>query len=324
MKVIIPVAGIGTRLRPHTHTAPKPLLHVAGKPILGHILDELEGLNPEQVIFVVGHMGDQIIDYVKAQYDYNTLFIEQTEMLGLGYAVYLALEQSGDTDALILLGDTIIDANLTELVKAGRNVIGLRSVTDPQRFGIAEVEQGRIIRVVEKPAEPASDQAIVGVYYFTDVGPLREELRKLIQNDITTRGEYQITDALQAMIERGLTLVPAEIEQWYDCGQRETLLATNQALLDRAPSAVGSENVVIIPPVYVAPDARIDHAIVGPYVSIGAGAEVKDCIVRNSISSAGAHVSHILLDGSLIGTTTEIRGHFKRFNVGDDSEVADL
>jgi glucose-1-phosphate thymidylyltransferase len=324
MKVIIPVAGIGTRLRPHTHTAPKPLLHVAGKPILGHILDELEGLDPEQVIFVVGHMGDQIIDYVKAQYDYNTLFIEQTEMLGLGYAVYLALEQSGDAEVLILLGDTIIDAHLPELVEAGPNVIGLKSVADPQRFGIAEVEGGRITRVVEKPADPVSDLAIVGVYYFTDVVALREELQKLIQNDITTKGEYQITDALQAMIDRGLTLVPADIQQWHDCGLKETLLATNQVLLDRAPSAVGSENVVIIPPVYVAPDARIDQAIVGPYVSIGAGAEVRDCIVRNSIISAGAHVSHILLDGSLIGTATEIRGHFKRFNVGDDSQVADL
>jgi glucose-1-phosphate thymidylyltransferase len=324
MKVIIPVAGIGTRLRPHTHTAPKPLLHVAGKPILGHILDELEGLNPEQVIFVVGHMGDQIIDYVKAQYDYNTLFIEQTEMLGLGYAVYLALEQSGDAEVLILLGDTIIDADLPELVKAGPNVIGLKSVADPQRFGIAEVEGGRITRVVEKPADPASDLAIVGVYFFTDVVALREELQKLIQDNVTTKGEYQITDALQAMIDRGLSLVPANIRRWHDCGLKETLLATNQVLLDRTPSAVGTENVVIIPPVYVAPDARIDQAIVGPYVSIGAGAEVRDCIVRNSIISAGAHVSHILLDGSLIGTATEIRGHFKRFNVGDDSQVADL
>jgi glucose-1-phosphate thymidylyltransferase len=324
MKAIIPVAGIGTRLRPHTHTAPKPLLHVAGKPILGHILDQLAGLHPEQVVFVVGHMGDQIIDYVKRQYDYDTLFIEQAELLGLGYAVYLALEQTGDTDVLILLGDTIIDADLAALVGSGTNVLGLKTVDNPERFGIAEVEAGRIRRVVEKPAEPASDLAIVGVYYFRDTDALRAELRRLIEQDITTKGEYQITDALQGMIERGLELVPFEIDRWYDCGQKETLLATNQALLADTPSAVGSESVVVVPPVYVAPDAHVNQAIIGPYVSIGAGAIVKDCIVRNSIVSANARVSDILLEGSLVGTGTEIRGHFKKFNIGDDSEVADL
>jgi len=324
MKVIIPVAGIGTRLRPHTHTAPKPLLHVAGKPILGHILDELEGLRPEQVVFVIGHMGEQIIDFVKRHYDYETLFIEQTELLGLGYAVYLALEQTGDAEVLVLLGDTIIDADLSAFVEAGPNVIGLKMVDDPQRFGIAETEGGRITHLVEKPTDPASNLAVVGVYYFTAARVLRDELHRLIDRDITTRGEYQITDALQAMIEAGHHLAPFEIDRWYDCGKKETLLATNRALLEQAPSAVGIDGTVIVPPVYVAPDARVEQAIIGPYVSIGAHAVVKDCIIRNSIISAGAHVSDILLEGSLVGTGTEIRGHFKKFNVGDDSQVADL
>ena len=324
MKVIVPVAGIGTRLRPHTHPAPKPLLHVAGKPILGHILDAVVPLRPEQVIFVIGHMGEQIIDFVKSQYDFETLFIEQTELLGLGYAVYIALEQTGDTDALVLLGDTIADADLPAFVQAGPHVIGLKAVEDPHRFGIAEVEGGRITRLVEKPEEPASNLAVVGVYYFSDVRPLREELHTLIQSDVTTRGEYQITDALQRMIERGLHLAPFEIANWYDCGQKDTLLATNRALLKGSPSAVGGAGAVLIPPVYVAPDAVVEQAIVGPYVSIGAGATVKNCIVRNSIISANARVSDILLDSSLVGTSTEIRGHFKKFNIGDDSEVAEL
>lgn len=324
MKVIVPVAGIGTRLRPHTHTAPKPLLHVAGKPILGHLLDELGGLKPEQVIFVIGHMGEQIIDYVKENYEFDTLFIEQTELLGLGYAVYLALEQSGDTDVLVLLGDTIITADLPDFVKAGPNVIGLHAVDDPSRFGIADIEGGRISRLVEKPEHPTSNMAVVGVYYFSDTRELRSKLHDLIQNDITTRGEYQITDALQAMIDAGRTIVPYEIDGWYDCGQKETLLATNRALLQRAPSAMGIPGTVLIPPVYVAPDATVEQAIVGPHVSIGAGAVVRDCIVRDSIISAGAQVSDIVLEGSLIGTATEIKGHFKKFNVGDNSEVADL
>lgn len=324
MKVIIPVAGIGTRLRPHTYTAPKPLLHVAGKPILGHILDELEELKPEQVVFVIGHMGDQIIDYVKEHYSYDTLFIEQSELLGLGYAVYLALEQTGDSDVLVLLGDTIIDANLGAFVEAGPNVLGLKAVENPRRFGIAEIEGGQVVRLVEKPEDPPSNMAIVGVYYFSDVKALRDQLHKLIEADVTTRGEYQITDALQAMLDSGHKILPYEIDGWYDCGQKDALLSTNRLLLQEAPSAVGIEGAVLVPPVYVAPDATVEQSIVGPYVSVGSGAVVKDAIVRNSIISAGAYVSDILLEGSLVGTNTQIRGHFKRFNVGDDSEVADL
>lgn len=326
VKVIIPVAGIGTRLRPHTHTAPKPLLHVAGKPILGHILDAIAPLNPEQVIFVVGHMGEKILTYVKDNYEYDTLFIEQTEPLGLGYAVFLALEQTDDSDVLVLLGDTIIDARLTEFVAAGANVLGVKSVPleDASRFGIAVVEKNRITEVVEKPANPPSTLAIVGAYYFSDVDALRTELKYLIENGITTKGEYQITDALKRMIENGCILNSFEIEHWYDCGKKETLLETNRALLAHSPHTVGSEGVVIIPPVYVAPDATLRNAIIGPFVSIGPGATVSDCIVRDSIISAKARVSEVLLEGSLIGNGTEIKGHFKKFNVGDDSEVSDL
>jgi len=324
MKVIIPVAGVDTRLRPHTHTAPKPLLHVAGKPILGHILDELHDLEPEQVVFVVGHMGDQIIDYVKSQYDFDTTFIEQTELVGLGYAVYLALEQTGDSDVLILLGDTIINCDLSGLMETGSNVLGLKAVDDPQRFGIAEMEDGKIVKLVEKPENPESNLAIVGVYYIKEAAKLRDELKALIENQKTTRGEFQITDALQSMIDSGSTFHPYDIADWFDCGKKETLLSTNRALLAQAPSAVGGEDAVLIPPVFVAPDARVEHAIVGPFVSIGAGAHVSRCVVRDSIISAGARVSDILLEGSLVGNDTEIRGHYKKFNVGDDSEVTDL
>jgi len=245
-------------------------------------------------------------------------------LLGLGYAVYLALEQTGDSDVLVLLGDTIITTDLPAFVKAGPNVIGLHAVDDPERFGIADIEGGRITRVEEKPANATSNMAIVGLYYFSETKELKAQLHTLIEKDHTTRGEYQITDALQAMIAKGHTLAPYEIDGWYDCGQKETLLATNRALLSKAPSAMGIAGSVLIPPVYVAPDATVDQAIVGPYVSIGAGAVVRDCIVRNSIVSAGAQVSEILLEGSLIGTATEIKGHFKKFNVGDNSEVADL
>lgn len=324
MVAIIPVAGVGSRLRPHTHTAPKPLLHVAGKPILGHILDQLESVSPERVIFVVGHMGDQIIDFVKTQYDFDAQFIEQTELVGLGYAVYLALQQTGDQDVLILLGDTIIDCDLPAMLATGDNVLGLKPVDDPSRFGIAEVEGDRIVRLVEKPDRPASDLAIVGVYYLKDAPKLREQLHYLMENKVTSRGEYQITDALQRLIEAGYKLSPFAIEGWYDCGKKESLLATNRALLRNAPQAVSSDGAVIVPPVFVAPDATVEGAIIGPFVSIGPGAHVRNCIVRDTIISAGAHVSDLLLEGSLVGNGTSLGGHFKKFNVGDDSEVTDL
>ncbi len=324
MVAIIPVAGVGSRLRPHTHTAPKPLLHVAGKPILGHILDQLATVSPERVIFVVGHMGDQIIDFVKTHYDFEAEFIEQTELVGLGYAVYLALQQTGDRDVLILLGDTIIDCDLPAMIASGDNVLGLKPVDDPSRFGIAEVEGDRIVRLVEKPDQPASDLAIVGVYYLKDAPRLRTELHYLMEHQVTSRGEYQITDALQRLIQAGCTLRPFAIEHWYDCGKKETLLATNRALLRGAPQAVSSDGAVIVPPVFVAPDASVEGAIIGPYVSIGPGAKVRNCIVRDSIISAGAQVSDLLLEGSLVGNNTSLCGHFKKFNVGDDSEVTDL
>jgi glucose-1-phosphate thymidylyltransferase len=297
---------------------------VAGKPILGHILDELRNVEPEQVVLVVGHMGDQIIDYVKSQYDFDTTFIEQTELVGLGYAVYLALEQTGDSDVLILLGDTIINCDLADLVNTGENALGLKAVDDPQRFGIAEIEDGKISHLVEKPDNPESNLAIVGVYYIKEAVKLREQLKALIESQKTTRGEFQITDALQGMIDSGSTFLPFDIADWFDCGKKETLLSTNRALLAKTPSAVGGEDVVLIPPVFVAPDARVEQAIVGPFVSIGAGAQVSRCVVRDSIISAGARVSDILLEGSLVGNDTEIRGHYKKFNVGDDSEVTDL
>lgn len=324
MVAIIPVAGIGTRLRPHTHTAPKPLLHVAGKPILGHILDGLAAVSPERVIFVVGHMGDRIIEYVKNHYDFDAQFIEQTELVGLGYAVYLALQQTGDQEVLILLGDTIIDCDLSALIATGDNVLGLKPVDDPSRFGIAEVEGDRIVKLVEKPEEPASDLAIVGVYYLKNAPRLRDELHYLMEHQVKSRGEYQITDALQRLIEAGVTLRPFPIENWYDCGKKETLLATNRALLQNAPQAVTSDGAVIVPPVFVAPDATVEGAILGPYVSIGPGANVRNCIVRDSIISAGAQVSDLLLESSLVGNGTTLHGHFKKFNVGDDSEVTDL
>ena len=198
MKVIIPVAGIGSRLRPHTHTAPKALLHVAGKPLLAHILDSLAELEFEEITFVVGFLGDQIIDYVKSTYNFNAKFVPQEKLLGLGYAIDLAIANDETDDLLIVLGDTIVEMAWEDMIKRDKNFIGVKTVKDPRRFGVAEVEGDRIIRLLEKPKDPPSNLALVGVYYIKDTQQFKSSLKEIVVSNIKTKNEYQVTDAFPA------------------------------------------------------------------------------------------------------------------------------
>ncbi len=325
IKAIIPVAGVGSRLRPHTHTTPKALIHVAGRPILAHILDDLERLGVTDVVLVVGHMSDHIREYVDAHYAHlRRSYVEQTERLGLGHAVRLTRELVLGHPVFIVLGDTIFRADFSAVVKGGDSAIGVREVDDPRRFGIVEVKDGVASRLVEKPDQPTSNLAIVGVYYLTDSALLFEALDTLVAKDLRTKGEYQLTDALQIMIERGHRIRPFKVDGWYDCGKTETLLETNRELLDLRGSpadAVMPPGAVIIPPVAIDPTAVIEHAIIGPHASIAARAVVREAVVRNSIVNEDAVVEQIQLEGSVIGENALVRGNFRHLNVGDSSEV---
>ncbi len=322
MKVIIPVAGIGTRLRPHTHTAPKALLYVAGKPLLGHILDSLKDIEFEEITFIIGFLGDQIVDYVSKNYDFKARFVEQKELHGLGYAISLGLEDNEKSDILVLLGDTIIETNWDSFIGQDKNLIGVKQVTDPRRFGVAEVEGDRVMKLWEKPDNPPSNLALVGIYYIKDTPLFKKSLNELIASDIRTRNEYQVTDALQIMLDKGGEIHTREIEGWYDCGKAETLLETNHHLLDKceecAPKIKGS---VVIPPVFIDDTAKIENSIIGPFASVAAAAEVKNAIIVNSIVALGARVSDASLKNSLIGDHAIVKGHYKILNVGDSSEV---
>jgi glucose-1-phosphate thymidylyltransferase len=322
VKVIIPVAGIGTRLRPHTHTAPKALLYVAGKPLLGHILDSIKDLEFEEVTFVIGFMGDKIIDYVNQNYDFKTRFVEQKELLGLGHAINMALDEDEEDEILAVLGDTIVEMDWDGIIGKGKNFLGVRQVDDPRRFGVAEVDGDRILRLLEKPPDPPSNLALVGVYYIKDTQLLKESLNKVIESDIKTKNEYQVTDAFQVMLEKGAEMYTYEIEGWYDCGKPETLLETNRHLLDAckecAPEIEGS---AVIPPVFVDKDAKIENSIIGPYASVAAGVTLKNSIIKDSIISVDANISNSLLESSLIGDGVEVQGHFRKLNVGDSSQV---
>jgi glucose-1-phosphate thymidylyltransferase len=322
MRAIIPVAGVGSRLRPHTYTLPKVLLNVAGKPIIGHIMDKLVEGGFTEATIIVGYLGDKIREYIEANYKLHVDFIEQEERKGLGHAVYSAHETiKTDEPILIILGDTIFDVDLSALVSLHTNAIGVKEVDDPRRFGVAEVVDGVITRVIEKPEKPATNLALVGLYFIRNPQQLMESLKEIIEGGVKTRGEYQLTDGLQRMIEKGEILVPFVVEGWYDCGKPETLLETNRFLLEKKSVYQPLEGVVIVPPVFISPKSEIVHSVIGPYATIADGAKVHHSIIRNSIVSEDARVVRALLDSSIVGNNAVVNGSYKRINIGDSSEI---
>jgi glucose-1-phosphate thymidylyltransferase len=323
VKAIIPAAGIGTRLRPHTHSLPKALLYVAGRPIIAHILEDVRRIGASSVVLIVGYKGDLIREYVEREYkDLGAEFVFQEERLGIGHAVNLT-RRVADTGepALIILGDTILRTDLAKVVASPTNVLGVKEVEDPRRFGVCEVRGKKIVKLVEKPKNPPSNLALVGLYYLRDSALLFEVLGEQISRNIRNHGEYQITDALQMMIDRGSDFETFQVAEWFDCGKYEAMIETNRRLLEGKFEAPRSEGSVFLTPVSVAPTAKIVNSIVGPNVSIAAGTVVENVIVRDSIIDQGANVRDCLLQGSIIGPHTVVKGAFQRLNIGDSSEV---
>jgi len=321
MKVIIPVAGVGTRLQPHTFATPKPLLRVAEKSILAYILDPLSRLNPEEIVFVIGHKGEQIKEFVEENYNFNATFVWQDKLLGLGYAVNKALEVIDGGPALIILGDTVVECDLGRFIAAGDAVLGVRQVDDPQRFGIAEIKDGVVVGVEEKPQNPKTNLALIGLYYLADVSPLKAELSNLIDSGRRTRGEIQLTDALAQMMDAGARFNAFEVEEWYDCGKKETVLATNRHFLMKLAPQAPLPGVTLVPPVYISPEAAVVESVIGPYVSIGPGARVTRSVVRNSIVASGAALENVCIEDSIIGSKAVVSISPQVYNLGDASEV---
>ncbi len=324
MKAILPVAGVGSRLRPHTHTVPKALVHVAGKPILGHILDSLQPAGVDEVVLVVGYLGEQIVDYVQNTYDLKVQVINQEERLGLGHAIFLTKDCVDDEEpVLIVLGDTIVRADLNGVLQRGITAIGVREVDNPSSFGVVQLEGGQIVKLVEKPKEPPTNLAVVGVYYIRNSGLLFRSLETIIEQDLRTGGEFQLTDGLQLMIDAGEPMEVFNVEDWLDCGTPETLLATNRHLLaaDGYVPFEDRSDVIVIPPVYIAPTAILENCLIGPYVSIASGAQISNALIRDSIINEDAYVSDLLLEHSLVGHKAVVQGRFSRLNIGDSSQI---
>lgn len=321
MRAIIPVAGVGSRLRPHTYTIPKVLLNVAGKPIIGHIMDKIIAGGFDSATIVVGYLGDKVKEYITENYSISVDFVEQEERLGLGHAIYLSRHTISKDPVLIILGDTVFDVNLSAMTKGEYSSIGVKEVADPRRFGVAETTNGFVTRLTEKPEHPTSNLAIVGLYFIQHPDILLECLKKMIKSDMRTKGEFQLTDGLQLMIERGEKIKTFTIDGWFDCGKPETLLATNKHLLSQNSTHSIPEGVVVIPPVFISPTSTVKNSIIGPNTTIAAGATVENSVVRNSIVSEDATVQGALLEESIIGSNALVRGGYKRINIGDSSEL---
>ena len=294
MKIVLPVAGNGIRLRPYTENMPKCLLPVAGKTIIDWIVEGALFLKPSETIFITGYKASVVDDFLKRKPEWGAVrTVLQSNPQGLGEAISLALPYVNDDEPLlIILGDTLFEADLSILDKATENILYTFKVSDPKRFGVAVTDQdGRIERLVEKPQEFVSDEAIVGIYYIKDVKALKDALNYLMQNDIRTKGEFQLTDALERMIQGGCKFRTAPVEKWLDCGLVETLLETNAHVLERnekvAPKFEGSE---IIMPCHFGKNVVVKNSKVGPNVSVGDGCVIENSEVCNAILWDGVKV----------------------------------
>lgn len=322
MRAVIPAAGFGTRLKPHTYSLPKVLLNVGGKPILGHIVDKIISENITKATFVIGYMGEKIIEYVNKKYpQLKAEFVEQEELLGLGHAIYIASPTFEDEDIFIILGDTIFDVDLRNVLSQKKNSLGVKIVEDPSRFGVAVCENDRIVKLIEKPQTLISKLALVGLYYIVNSKLLVECLNELFKKDIRTRGEYQLTDALQLMLERGEIITTFPVEGWYDCGKPETLLSTNKYLLSKNGTKKKYKDVVINEPVFISENAVVKNSVIGPFTTIAEDCIVTDSIIQNSIISPGAKIDKAMLENSIIGSNAVVKGNFKKLNAGDSSEI---
>jgi glucose-1-phosphate thymidylyltransferase len=290
--------------------------------VLGHILDKLVGLDIEEIIFIVGYLGDQIRDYVTANYSFPSRYIEQKELKGQAHAIYLAKEHMSGP-VLIIFVDTIFDTDLSHLAQESADgVLYVKEVADPRRFGVVVTDGGFITRLVEKPATPVSNLAVIGLYYVKDSPMLVDCIAELIARDIKTQGEYFLADAFQLMIDRGARFVARTVEVWEDCGKPETVLHTNRYLLEHGGAqGIPTDNSVLIAPVHIAESAVIKDSVIGPYVSVAEGATIVRSIVRDSIINEGAYIADAHLSQSLIGRDANVRGSAQRLNVGDSSQV---
>lgn len=327
MKAIIPVAGAGTRLRPHTYTQPKALIPIAGKAILSFIIDPLADAGIRDFIFVIGYLGDKIIDYVEKKYpDLNCHFIPQNVREGSGQAIALTRKAVNNDEVFIVMGDTICEFDAKEILAYDGSTLGIKRVDDPRHFGVAELDdKGFILKVVEKPQIPKSNMALVGLYKIKETPQLFACLEENLRDNLKSHDEYQLTDALECMIQKNVRISTFKVDNWFDCGRKDTLLETNYILLEKTHKTfkpgIPYENTIINPPVSIAENCNIKNSIIGPNVTIGENSTINYSIVKNSIIGTYTNLHEVVLNSSIIGSDSNIRGLTQSLNIGDNTEI---
>ena len=327
MKVIIPVAGLGSKLRPHTHTQPKALVPVAGKPILSHIVDTLIEAGLRDFVFIIGYLGDKIEEYVKNNYPgIEKTFILQEPREGTGHAVWLTRNLIKENDELIIaLGDTIFDVELKDILSTTESLLGVKKVSDPRNFGVAEIDDNGFIKsVIEKPPIPKSNLALVGLYKIREAKMLMNSIDYIITKNFRTQGEFHLTDAIMHMISKGAQFKSFPVENWYDCGSKESLLETNAILLKK--NSIKNvkytfENTIINHPVSIAENCQISNSIIGPNVSIGENTIINYSIIKDSIIGSYSEIKNSVMHHSVMGSDASLRGLSQSLNLGDSTEI---
>lgn len=332
MKIIIPMAGMGKRMRPHTLTTPKPLIHLAGKSIVEHLIEEIAFVAQEpidEVAFIIGNFGQEVEDTLLGcakKIGAKGSIYYQEEALGTAHAILCAAPSLEDK-LVVAFADTLFfaDFNISSDKEA---VIWTHRVSDPSAFGVVLTnEDGQITGFTEKPSTFVSDQAIIGIYYFKDGENLKNELQYLIDNDIKKGVEYQLTDALQNMMEKGMLFYSENVDEWLDCGNKAATIETNQRVLIRKKStqyvdaSVELINSQIIAPCNIAKGVKIENSIVGPYVSIGEGCMISHALVENSILQTHVNVSQINIRNSMLGHSASVQAKPQQLSISDFSDV---
>jgi glucose-1-phosphate thymidylyltransferase len=327
MKAIIPVAGAGTKLRPHTYTQPKALIPLAGKTILSIIVDQLKDAGVKDFIFIIGYLGEKIKDYVQLNYpDLNTHFVTQSERQGTGHAIEITRDIVGNDDLIIVLGDTIAEYDIEQMLQSPSSMIAVKKVDDPRNFGVAEIdEDGIITKLVEKPSIPKSNMALVGIYTIKETSILFECLHKIQDTQERSYDDFNLTDALDCMIQNGVQFHSIKVENWFDCGQKESLITSNAILLKKfgnnLAETCSQNNTIIIPPVSIGHGCIIKNSVIGPNVAIGDNTTVNHAIIKDSIIGAYSNLFEIVLNNSLIGSDAEVKGVSRNLNIGDNTAI---
>jgi glucose-1-phosphate thymidylyltransferase len=335
VKIVVPMAGMGKRMRPHTLTIPKPLIPIAGKPIVHRLVEDIAGVVSEdisEVGFVInrafGTEVEESLKEVAASIGAEGKIYYQDDPLGTAHALYCA-EEMLDGNVIVAYADTLFKADFT-LDKEQDGIIWVHQVDDPSAFGVVKVDQDNVITdFVEKPETFVSDLAIIGIYYFKDGAALRKELQYLIDNDIKNSGEYQITNALDNMKNKGVKFVPGKVDEWLDCGNKDATVHTNQRYLEYIKDELkhheisGMENSAIIPPVYIGNNVKITNSVVGPYVSIGDNTRIKNSRIQNSILQTNTTVDNANLENSMLGNHVTLKLSSSDFSIGDYNSVVE-